>query len=274
MSAASTRACRECMLGTAIPMPWPAKYVLTLGAVMLVVSSVLWRWWTVSCVHMKHSCLTELCTWGFANCQPNSNEGVAEGHDCCHNGNQPELIQVGDLTQEDLKCPKYEQERIVWYLQQTGQSRLGRVKCIDVINCSSFSAHVVASHAVHSVCVLLQCNISGSVAVVILIMQRPGGNLKTLVTFDCLVFARVKRIHIYVHACEWPVKKSKDGAKQLCLETFNVCPCLLTTSPNGDKICLLAQRFRLYVCVCIYVWHLTVHFISFLTGLRAQPTWT
>ena len=62
---------------------------------------------------MKDSGLIELCTCCFANCQPNPNEGIAAGHGRCHNGDQPELIQVGDLTEKDLKRPKYEQERIV-----------------------------------------------------------------------------------------------------------------------------------------------------------------
>ena len=57
-------------------------------------------------------------TCGFANCQTQANDRVAEGHDSSHNGQEPQPVKVGDLTKQDLKGTEDQHERVVGNLQQ------------------------------------------------------------------------------------------------------------------------------------------------------------
>ena len=53
------------------------------------------------------------CTRGFANGEPKTNAGVAEGHDSCHNGEKPEPVKVWNLAQQDLERAKDQHEWVV-----------------------------------------------------------------------------------------------------------------------------------------------------------------
>ena len=53
------------------------------------------------------------CTCGFADGEPKTNAGVAEGHDSSQDGEKPEPVKVWNLAQQDLECAKYQHEWIV-----------------------------------------------------------------------------------------------------------------------------------------------------------------
>lgn len=60
---------------------------------------------------MIHSIRAGTC--GFANSQTQTNARVAEGHDSCYNGQEPQPVKVRDLAEQDLEGTEDQHEWVV-----------------------------------------------------------------------------------------------------------------------------------------------------------------